>query len=268
VLTRTLYPVFRRVDFRGKGRLRRVLPVPERGSVVAAFPGGMRLRLDLRESLQRDFLFGLYDRVELDLVRERLRAGGDFVDVGAHVGMYSVAAALALGERGRVLAFEPNPGAREQLEANLALNGCRNVIVSAAAVSDAPGETVLHVPATPDPSFSSLEAGRFAEGEPIAVETTTIDREVEAHGLRPAFVKVDVEGGELAVLAGMARTLEALPTLLVEVSEESADAVASTLAACGYGAYRLRRRSLEPGLGDARGMFNALFLPLESAAPR
>jgi FkbM family methyltransferase len=261
VLTRTLYPVFRRVDFRGKGRLRRVLPVPRQGSVVAGFPGGMRLRLDLRESLQRDFLFGLYDRIELGLVRDWLRGGGDFVDVGAHVGMYSVAAALALGGRGRVLAFEPNPAARAQLDGNLALNGCENVLVSAAAVSDAVGETVLHVPATPDPSFSSLEAGRFAEGEPVAVEVTTVDREVEARGLRPAVVKVDVEGGELGVVAGMERMLELRAALLVEVDPESGAELERRLTPRGYRAFRVGRRGLEPGLAGATGLFNAAYLP-------
>jgi FkbM family methyltransferase len=260
VLTRTLYPLFRRVDFRGKGRLRRILPVPERGSVVAGFPGGMQLRLDLRESLQRDFLFGLYDRAELRLVREWLREGGDFVDVGAHVGMYSVAAALGLRGRGRVLAFEPNPAARAQLEANLELNGCDNVVVSAAAVGDAIGETVLHVPATSDPSFSSLEGGRFAEGEPIAVDVTTVDREVEAHGLRPAVVKIDVEGGELRVVAGMEETLELRPALLVEVDPDSGAELERRLAPRGYRAFRIGRQGPEAGLAGGTGLFNAAYL--------
>ena len=260
MLARTLYPLFRRVDFRGKGRLRQVLPVPDEGVVEAGFPGGMRLRLDLRESLQRDFLFGLYDRVELRLVREWLRHGGDFVDVGAHIGMYSVAAALALGSRGRVLAFEPNPAARAQLEANLALNGCANVVVSAAAASDAVGETVLHVPVTPDPSFSSLEGGRFAEGEPVRVETTTVDRAVREHGLRPAVVKIDVEGGELGVVAGMEETLERRPAVLVEVDAASGAELERRLAPRGYRAFRVGRRGLEPGLAGAAGLFNAAFL--------
>ena len=115
MLERTLYPLFRRVDFRGKGRLRRVLPVRSTGTAVIDV-GGARLELDLRESLQRDFLFGLYDRRELELVREHLR-GGDFVDVGAHVGLYTVTAARATS--GRVLAFEPNPAARAQLVGNV-----------------------------------------------------------------------------------------------------------------------------------------------------
>lgn len=254
MLERAVYPFFRRVDFRGKGRLRRVLPVRSSGEAVAEFPGGMRLRLDLRESLQRDFLFGLYDRAELELVRQHLR-GGDFVDVGAHVGMYTVAAGL---EGGRVLAFEPNPLARAQLGGNIALNGLRNVLVIPKAVADAPGRAQLHVPATPDPSFSSLAGGRFAEGTPVDVEVTTVDAEVEAAGIAPRVVKVDVEGGELAVVEGMQRTLAThRPALLVEVNEESARELARRLD--GYSGFRVGRR-LEP-LESGRGLFNSLFLP-------
>ncbi|MGH3105355.1 MAG: FkbM family methyltransferase [Gaiellaceae bacterium] len=260
LLERVVYPGFRRVDFRGKGRLRSRLAVPSEGRRVVDFPGGMRLRLDLRESLQRDFLFGLYDRHELRLLRRFLEPGGDFVDVGAHIGMYSVAAALALGDRGRVLAFEPNPDARGQLEENLALNGCGNVIVSPAAVSDHAGEALLHVPRTSDPSFSSLGGGRFAEGEPLRVVTTTLDDEVESAGLSPAFVKVDVEGGELAVLAGAERTLGGHPGLLVEVGNESARAAEERLAALGYRAFVVGRRRLQPGLASAQGTVNALFV--------
>ena len=255
MLEQTLYPLFRRLDFRGKGRLRRVFPVRDEGTADVRFPGGARLRLDLRESLQRDFLFGLYDRQELELVRERL-GGGDFVDVGAHVGLYTVTAALATG--GRVLAFEPNPAARAQLAENIRLNERRNVLVVPKAVGAEPGRALLHVPATPDPSFSSLEAGRFAEGAPVDVEVTTVDAEVEAAGLRPTVVKVDVEGGELGVVEGMARTLAThRPTLLVEVSEQSARELARRLE--GYSGFRVGR-GLEP-LESGRGLFNALFSP-------
>jgi len=261
ILEKIVYPLFRRVDFRGKGRLRAVLPVRSEGTAIAGLPGGIRLELDLRESLQRDFLFGLYDRYELSLVRRHLSAGGDFVDVGAHIGMYTVAAALALGGRGRVLAFEPNPAARAQLEKNLALNGCDNVVVSGRAVADVVGAAFLHVPGTPDPSFSSLEAGRFAEGTPVPVATTTLDREVDAVGLRPAVIKIDVEGSELRVLDGMERTLEARPVLLVEVSAESGAELELRLEGLGYRAFRVARRRLAPGLAGGRGLFNVLFVP-------
>lgn len=249
------------MNFRGKGRLRAWIPVRSEGTAVAGFPGGMRLKLDLQESLQRDFLFGLFDRYELELLQRQLRSGGDFVDVGAHIGMYTVAAALALRGRGRVLAFEPNPAARRQLLENLGLNGCDDVVVSGRAVADAEGEAFLHVPDTRDPSFSSLEEGRFAEGEPVLVETTTVDLEVAAAGMRPAMVKIDVEGAELRVLAGMERTLDARPALLVEVSEKSGAELEGQLGRLGYRAFRVGHRRLTPGLAGRPGLFNALFVP-------
>lgn len=260
-LEKTVYPVFRRVDFRGKGRLRDVLPVRTDGTAVASFPHGMRLELDLRESLQRDFLFGMYDRHELSLVRRYLRGGGDFVDVGAHIGMYTVAAALALRGRGRVLAFEPNPHARAQLETNLALNRCDGVVVSERAVADVVGGATLHLPGTPDPSFSSLEPRRFPASDSVQVLTTTLDTEVAVAALRPAMIKIDVEGSELRVLDGMERTLEARPVLLVEVSAASGTEIARLLESLGYRAYRVSRRRLERGLVGGRGLFNALFVP-------
>jgi FkbM family methyltransferase len=263
LLEALVYPAFRRVDFRGKGRLRRRLPVPDNGERVVSFPGGMRLRLDLRESLQRDFLFGLYDQRELALMRRFLEPGGDMVDVGAHVGMYAVAAGLVLRGRGRVLAFEPNPEARRQLQQNLELNACDNVEVLPVAVAAQAGEALLHVPATRDPSFSSLGGGRFAEGEPVRVPTTTLDEAVMSRGLSPAFVKIDVEGAELGVLDGAERTFAERPVLLAEVGDASAGAVEERLHALGYEAYQVRRTGLRRGLDGASGAFNALFVPPE-----
>lgn len=260
---RLVYPLLRRVDFRGKGRLRPYLPIPSAGTETVSLPGGVRFRLDLRESLQRDLLLGLHDRLELGLVRKALERDGDFVDVGAHVGVYTITAARTLGGRGRVLAFEPNPKARAQLEENLALNRCEGVLVSACAVSDRPGQMLLHVPATPDPSFSSLEPGRFAEGEPLPVEVTTVDFEVARHGLVPRFVKIDVEGHELRVLAGMKGTLARRPLVLCEVGEGTAATAERDFAERGFRAFRVTARKLEPGLSDPRGLFSALFVPEE-----
>lgn len=237
--------------------------MPTEGTETISLPGGVRLRLDLRESLQRDILFGLLERRELALLRTALQRGGDFVDVGAHIGIYTITGARELGERGRVLAFEPNPKARTQLEENLVLNGCNGVLVSPCAVSYEPGQALLHVPATPDPSFSSLEPGRFAEGEPVPVEVTTVDRETARLGISPRCVKIDVEGHELQVLTGMIGTLEHRPVVLCEVGEESAAVAESEFERRGYKAFRVTARALEPGLANPRGLFSALFVPQE-----
>jgi FkbM family methyltransferase len=255
MLERTLYPLFRRFDFRGKGRLRPLLPVRSKGTAEITLPGGARLRLDLRESLQRDYLFGLIDRTELEIIEQFLQ-GADFVDVGAHIGLYTVR--TAFDSPGRVLALEPNPTARAQLVENVALNALRNVVVVPKAAAAEPGRAVLHVPDTPDPSFSSLDADRFEEGEPIEVEVTTVDDEINRAGLHPTVVKIDVEGGELDVVAGMRHTIAIYrPAILVEVTPESARELEGRLE--GYSGFRVGR-GLER-LASGRGLFNALFVP-------
>ena len=248
----------RRLEFPGKRRLRLHLAVPSEGRPVVRFPEGMSLRLDLSESLQRDFYAGLHDRHELRLVRRFLAGGGDFVDVGAHVGLYAVRAAMLLRGRGRVLAFEPNPVARAQLEENVRLNACDNVIASEQAASSREATATLAVPRSNDPSFSTLDAAPFEQGEPIEVATTTVDAEVERHGLRPALVKIDVQDHEVAVLDGMQRTLALRPAVLCEVGETTVAAVGERFP--GWRAYRVGPRRLHEGL-DGRGYYNALFLP-------
>jgi FkbM family methyltransferase len=244
----------RRFEFPGKRRLRRRLHVPERGSAVVRYPEGMTLRLDLSESLQRDFYAGLHDAHELRLVRRLLAGGGDFVDVGAHIGLYTVFAARYAR---RVLAIEPNADALRQLEENVRLNGLGNVLVCAAAASASKGEAELAVAAS-DPAFSTLGHPDFAAAR-IRVPTTTVDAEVERHGLTPTLVKIDVQDHELEVLAGMERTLAQRPAVLCEVGEGTAAAIAERLS--GWRAYRVGTRGLREGLGDVRGYFNALFVP-------
>src|SRR4051812_27524832 len=102
-----LYGPLRRVDFRGKRRLRSILSAPSAGRQVVSMGEGVRLCLDLSEPLQRDYYVGAVDVLELRLVRHLLGAiGGDFIDVGAHVGLFALTAATST--RGKVLAFEPN----------------------------------------------------------------------------------------------------------------------------------------------------------------
>lgn len=266
LLNRTVYPILRRVEFRGKRRLRRFAPVPESGRRIVRIGATLRVELDLSEPLQRDYYFGMFDLFELGLVRRILSArGGDFVDVGAYIGVYSVAAAQATN--GRVLAFEPHPGACEQLERNLRLNGSDAIVVAAAAGAGT-GEAVLHVAAGGDASWSTMaDDGRFgASDTEVPVPVSTVDDEVARHGLSPSVVKIDVEGRELDVLAGMEATLAGMPALLVEVSPESAAALESRLVSANYRGFRIERSRVVVGAAGGRGIYNALFIPADHAS--
>jgi len=134
------------------------------------------------------------------------------LDVGANIGLYSLGLS-ALAPKGRVYAFEPSPSAFGHLQSNLQVNRATNVVASNLAVSDTTGTVHFH-------DFSFFSAGSFSsdEGSLLSSEsygsqsfeaaTTTLDELVADRKLdRVDFVKVDVEGAELSVLAGAEKTL-------------------------------------------------------------
>jgi len=161
------------------------------------------------------------------LYRHFVGAGDLVFDVGAHAGNRARAFA-ALGCR--VVALEPQPDFARLLRA--LFRRLPRVTVVEAAVADVSGRWSLSV-SERTPTVTTLATGwRDARaGDPdfarvrwnrqIEVETTTLDRLIEQFGV-PAFVKIDVEGSEPAVLAGLGRpvpalSFEYLPRALEEV---------------------------------------------------
>jgi FkbM family methyltransferase len=230
--------------------LKRLLPAPPRG-FIAALPDGGRVFLHYREDVGLvTLLGGGFEQAELAAAREHARPGSTAIDVGANVGVFTVALALAVGRAGRVLAFEPFPENVRRLEENVRLNGLDNVDVGAKAVGDTRGELELWLGA--DPAFhstSEVAEGR-GSGASLRVVATTLDDAWEAAGRPPvSFVKIDIEGGEEAVVMGARDLLrEERPVLLVEVRDER---VLAVLRGLRYDDVRPR--------GFARG--NVLFVP-------
>ena len=95
-----------------------------------------RIEVTPREMLSRTlFLYGTFEISETRLVQAFLRPGMTFLDVGAHIGYYTLIAARLVGDGGRVVSFEPGAATRAQLEANVARNGFRNVEIRAEALA-------------------------------------------------------------------------------------------------------------------------------------
>ena len=154
-----------------------------------------------------------WERRERDLLDEILRPGAVFVDVGAHWGIHTLHAATA---GATVVAVEPDPLNRSMLADWLAANRLSDrVTVIDAAVSDRAGTVYLrrntsmgHVLVTdpPDPG-AVYDRGPFA-GQPVVapVRILRLD-DLPLPGGGPVVLKVDVEGGERAVLEGGAGLL-------------------------------------------------------------
>jgi FkbM family methyltransferase len=159
------------------------------------------------------------------------------LDIGAAVGEFSIA---MLESSRSVIAFEPRPTQARSLVAMFGAVGAA-VRVEAVALSDEPGTATMRVLES-DPGRSTIDddnALNDTDGrriENIAVQAVRLD-DLGLNGI--GFVKIDVEGHELAVLRGAADTLRRdRPTLLIEAEERhhpgAVAAVAGFLAGLGY----------------------------------
>jgi FkbM family methyltransferase len=149
-------------------------------------------------------------------------------DIGANVGFFTVLAARLTGPMGSVYSLEPAPHCAAAVAANAELNGLANVTVLQRAAGRAAGRERLYVVA--DQSWSHLESrGRHPlTTDALEVEVAAIDDLVAGGELPPPdLVKLDVEGSEVDVLAGMRRTIaEHRPRVVCELHETAAEIAA------------------------------------------
>lgn len=159
-------------------------------------------------------LGGSYEPAQTALFAAAVEPGRVVIDVGAHVGYYSLLAAGRAGPEGRVLALEPDPRNARFLRAHARLNGCRNLAVVEAALFDRAGWVDFR-------RGTGSGTGRVAAGGDLRVRALRLDDVVAEREIVPAVVKIDVEGAEWKVLSGGRETLRAhRPLVFLSVHSE------------------------------------------------
>ena len=149
-----------------------------------------------------------YEQLLENFYRSLLRPGDVAIDVGAHTGRHTLPIACAVAPGGRVFAFEPLPFARAQLGEAVATDVPQvSVYPFALADRDAEDEFVVAVDL---PAYSGLQTRIYdapTRLERIRVEVRTLDG-LFAQTNRVDYIKIDAEGGELAILRGATALLE------------------------------------------------------------
>jgi FkbM family methyltransferase len=166
---------------------------------------------------------GVWEPETWRVVEQHLQSGTTFVDVGAHIGYYSLKAAWRAGSKGHVIAIEPNPDTVRKLQDNIRASGASNITVVPVACADSEATLDFFSSWPNNTGESSLYRARASqEGNsiiPVRVRARPLDAILKDLGIsRVDVVKIDVEGAELLVLKGAQETLARYhPILIVEL---------------------------------------------------
>ena len=233
------------------------IPVPE----TARLRGVGMMRLDLSEKTQRQiFSHKCFEAGLSRYIGSVLRPGDTFVDVGANVGYFTLLSASLVGNKGAVLAIEPEEKNFASLGDNVTANAYTNTLLCRCAAGVEEKEEILNVnplnrcgnSMLPFDTYASGET-RFSKEEMIArfgekelferVGMRTLDGLFDEYGLGDvAMMKIDVEGFELAVLQGCLVRLArgSIRRIVCEVNNSATRRdVFSLFQRYGYAPYRL-----------------------------
>lgn len=212
-------------------------------------------------------MLGVYEKFETELIRKTLKPGMVIIDIGAHIGYYTVIAARIVGDGGQVIAFEPDTENFSFLEHTIKTNGFTNVSIHRMGISNKSGDTTLFV--SPRNS-GDHRIYQFSESrERIVIPLTTIDAFVKNHRLeRIDFIKMDIQGAEGKALDGMQNTLKTQNsiTLITEFWPQGIRAAGNdplhflqTLQSIGFSIIQIQKNISRPVVGtDLQNLIDAL----------
>ena len=197
------------------------------------------------------------ERVEEESFLLNLKLDGLTVfDVGGDQGIYTLFFASRVGDKGRVVTFEPNPESYRRIVANVELNEFGNVQVRHLGLGAEKGKLTFVFPAG-EPARGSADANIQAQllqekdSQTIEIEVNSLDSEINDSDLpEPDLVKIDVEGLEMDVLRGMKETLaQRRPNLFIEVhgadvqsKDDNARQVVKFLLDAGYSVFHVESK--------------------------
>jgi FkbM family methyltransferase len=252
--------IFRRVKFR--------LTTPSAQYETVKLPWGLPIRVEPKEELGSLILrLGVYDLHACEYISRLVDPGELAVDAGANIGHMTSLMAMRAGPSGEVIAFEPNPAPFKELAYNVSV-WRRNphaapVAAHNVALSDHAGVATLVIPAHSEGNrmLATLadDARSNTPDEKFEVPVQALD-EIVGEGRRIGFLKLDVEGHELQVLAGCNRLLTSggIRDILFEEVQVPPTPVTRLLESCGYSLFRAAGRVMGPDLRPVESIGDSL----------
>lgn len=182
--------------------------------------------LDLAEGIDLSiYLLGAFEPRLVSAYRKLVQPGACVLDIGANIGAHTLQFAKLVGERGRVVAYEPTAYAFRKLQANLRLNpglGSRVLAIQGMLIAGANQLLAANVVSS-WPLDTSERNGPHAYGRlhsTAGAVALTLDESLLRIGVSAVdFIKIDVDGNEVDVLRGAERLMrDHRPTLFLELA--------------------------------------------------
>jgi len=161
--------------------------------------------------------FGVYEKAETKFFRTKCQPGMTFLDVGANIGYYTALAIHAAGPSGKIIALEPDPDSFKYLEQTIAANTAENVQAFPVAASDTAATLPLFISADnrgDNRLYNPRESRPQVEVNAVVTDALLAEKKIDTVD----FIKIDVQGYEPKVIAGLRETIARSPklTLLTE----------------------------------------------------
>ena len=166
-----------------------------------------------------------------------LRPGDVFVDAGANIGTYTVAASREVGDSGTVVAIEMMPETMAILRSHVELNSLKNVSLSHVALSNVLGDSIsVDVPSGGKHGQASIVRADPKTSSVVTVSTSTLDDILSPYP-RIRLVKMDLEGAEELALEGGRESLKRTQAIIFE--DKGDDGLIPAVQALGFVVRRL-----------------------------
>lgn len=241
-ITRTIQAQFPSRPIRGLSRLaqfsRKSLPSY---SGIVSIKDGIQINLNTQNSVECGLMYsGVYQPALTHVLEQYKVCGGNYIDVGANLGFFTLLFAAWAGDSGHVCSVEANPQMVAKIQESIELNALSNVEIVEKAAHDVANETVqFYVSAYSGKSslYSNLTQQVV---EKIQIETTTLDYYLaQSSWSRVDVIKIDVEGNDGRVILGAAETIQRYKPLIVFeykplISEDLREQIAFLLYSSGY----------------------------------
>jgi FkbM family methyltransferase len=182
---------------------------------------GKNVLMDINPLYFKGFILGTHEPIVMNVLNTNLKSDMFAIEIGSHIGYFSLYLSNKLKNNGKLILFECSPGVAKLLKRNIELNHFDSFVkIEELAVSDQNSTMDLFITENEEGATHSLIGGLAGKEKKIQIQTTTLDNYFNTNNItkKVDFIKIDAEGAEGIILKGAEEVIKKdKPILLIEM---------------------------------------------------